>query len=162
MKYNRLYKEDMVNGEGVRTTLFVSGCEHACKGCYNQITWNKDHGHEFTRETMQEILESLEPDYVKGLSLSGGDPLHPANISQVYQICLQVKRRFPNKDIWMWTGYTKSQIMDSEDPTDIARRYVLRHVDVLIDGKFEQDKYDPTLKWRGSSNQIIHVKEIGG
>lgn len=141
----------MVNGEGTRCTLFVSGCEHNCRGCYNKSTLNPNSGHLFTQELEDQIITDLKDTRIRrrGLSLSGGDPLHPANIGSIYKLVIRVKEECPDKDIWMWTGYTIEELSSEQ-------KAILEHIDVLIDGKFEQDNYDPELLWRGSSNQIIH------
>ncbi|SIO96365.1 anaerobic ribonucleoside-triphosphate reductase-activating protein [Vibrio spartinae] len=151
MNYHQYHQVDVVNGEGTRCTLFVSGCEHQCRGCYNQCTWSPRSGHPFTQELEDQIIADLQDTRIKrrGLSLSGGDPLHPANLSAIYQLVSRVKTECPDKDIWMWTGYTLNELSESQ-------RAIVDMVDVLIDGKFEQDKYDPELLWCGSSNQVIH------
>lgn len=152
MNYQKIYKNDFVNGEGVRTTLFVSGCDHGCPGCYNKTTWNPRGGNPFTEETLEEILEATEPDYISGLSLTGGDPLYEGNRAAIYNILFKFRKKFGDtKNVWMWTGYTLEEV--NNDPL-MSR--IVGLVDVLIDGKFEQDKYDPALAFRGSSNQVIH------
>jgi len=151
MNYHKYQQVDVVNGEGTRCTLFVAGCEHNCRGCYNQSTLNPNSGHPFTREMEDQIIADLKDERIKrrGLSLSGGDPLHPANLEQIYQLVLRVKTECPDKDIWMWTGYTLTEL-------NAIQQAIVDNIDVLIDGKFEQDNYDPGLLWRGSSNQVIH------
>lgn len=151
MNYHKYHQVDVVNGEGTRCTLFVSGCEHQCRGCYNQCTWSPDSGHPFTQELEDQIIADLQDTRIKrrGLSLSGGDPLHPANITVIHQLVTRVRAECPGKDIWLWTGY----VIDDLNPEQKA---IVDMIDVLIDGKFEQDKYDPSLLWRGSSNQVIH------
>ena len=157
MNFHRIYKNDMVNGEGVRTTLFVSGCDHGCKGCYNKSTWNPNNGEAFTPDTITEILDSLEPDHISGLSLTGGDPLYHGNLAKISLLIDHVRRRFGNtKNIWMWTGYTLDEIKEQPGGDGVMRRNIVRNVDVLIDGKFEQDKFEHGLPFRGSTNQIIH------
>ena len=153
MRFHQIYYNDVLNGEGIRTTLFVSGCEHQCKGCYNKSTWSPNGGQVFTKEHEEAILESLLPNHIAGLSLSGGDPLHPANVTDVANLIYNVRERFgDSKNIWMWTGYTLEEIKAEGG----SKESVVDWIDVLIDGKFEQDKYDPSLAWRGSSNQKIH------
>lgn len=151
MNYHIYHQVDVVNGEGTRCTLFVSGCEHQCRGCYNQSTWSPDSGHPFTQELEDQIIADLQDTRIKrrGLSISGGDPLHPANILAIHQLVSRVKAECPDKDIWLWTGYVIDELTSEQ-------KAIVDMIDVLIDGKFEQDKYDPELLWRGSSNQIIH------
>lgn len=151
MNFHKYYPVDVINGEGTRCTLFVSGCVHQCRGCYNQSTWRIDSGLPFTEDDEQRIIDDLNDQDIKrqGLSLSGGDPLHPANISSILKLVKRVKLECPNKDIWLWTGYEKTCL-------SLAQQEVIAYIDVLIDGKFEQHLKDPSLKWRGSSNQIIY------
>lgn len=161
MNYHALYKTDMVNGEGVRVTLFVGGCVHACKGCYNQSTWNPDNGQPFTEEVEDEILRALEPRHIAGLSLTGGDPLFHRNLLPILQLIHKVREKFgKSKNIWLWSGYTKREIdsgvINTDDPDWANRARILDDVDVFIDGKFEQDKHVYSLPFRGSTNQIIH------
>ncbi|GLT19826.1 anaerobic ribonucleoside-triphosphate reductase-activating protein [Vibrio zhanjiangensis] len=151
MNYHAYYPVDVVNGEGTRCTLFVSGCEHQCRGCYNQSTWRPDSGQPFTQALQDTIIADLKDSriYRRGLSLSGGDPLHPVNLLAINELIQRVKSECPDKDIWLWTGYTLGDLNGQQ-------RAIAQQVDVLIDGKFEQDKKDLTLKWRGSSNQMIY------
>ena len=151
MNYHQYHTVDVVNGPGTRCTLFVSGCEHQCKGCYNQSTWRVDSGFEYTQDVEDQILADLKDTRIKrkGLSLLGGDPLHPANLESILALVTRVKAECPDKDIWLWTGYTLSQLSEKQQA-------IMAFVDVVIDGKFEQNLYDPELMWRGSSNQVIH------
>ncbi|MDN3611753.1 anaerobic ribonucleoside-triphosphate reductase-activating protein [Vibrio ostreicida] len=151
MNYHKYQHVDVVNGEGTRCTLFVAGCEHHCRGCYNKSTLNPNSGHPFTQAMEDQIIADLKSTRIKrrGLSLSGGDPLHPANIASIYKLVVRVKEACPEKDIWMWTGYTLTEL-------NPAQRQILELIDVLIDGKFVEALYDPSLKWRGSTNQTIH------
>ncbi|WP_435235268.1 anaerobic ribonucleoside-triphosphate reductase-activating protein [Psychromonas sp. PT13] len=151
MNYSKYYPIDVLNGEGTRCTLFVSGCIHQCRGCYNQSTWSPDAGELFTEQLANQIIEDLNDQRIKkqGLSLSGGDPLHPANIAQVLSLVKRVKKECVGKDIWLWTGYKKSELTASQ-------LEIINYIDVLIDGKFVQELADPNLHWRGSSNQVIH------
>ncbi len=154
MNYSAYYQTDVVNGEGTRCVLFVSGCEHACRGCYNQKTWNPNNGHEFTQELEDQIIADLNDTRIKrrGITLSGGDPMHRANAQRLVQLCHRIRKECPGKDIWLYTGFTREQLIEDKNP---YRRALLDYTDVLVDGKFEQDLYDPGLRFRGSSNQRI-------
>ncbi|MTC61341.1 anaerobic ribonucleotide reductase-activating protein [Providencia rustigianii] len=151
MNYHQYYPVDVVNGPGTRCTLFVAGCVHQCRGCYNQSTWRVDSGVPFTQEMEDKIIQDLQDTRIRrqGLSLSGGDPLHPANLPAVLKLVKRVKAVCPDKDIWLWTGYTFNEL-------SLEQQKVVSLINTLIDGKFEQDLYDPALLWRGSSNQVIH------
>ncbi|MCK9788214.1 anaerobic ribonucleoside-triphosphate reductase-activating protein [Providencia rettgeri] len=151
MNYHQYYPVDVVNGPGTRCTLFVAGCVHQCRGCYNQSTWRVDSGVPFTQEMEDQIIQDLQDTRIhrQGLSLSGGDPLHPANLPAVLKLVKRVKAVCPDKDIWLWTGYTLGDLT-------LEQQKVVSFVNTVIDGKFEQDLHDPRLIWRGSSNQVIH------
>ncbi|HID7485329.1 anaerobic ribonucleoside-triphosphate reductase-activating protein [Morganella morganii] len=152
MNYHQYYPVDVVNGPGTRCTLFVSGCVHQCRGCYNQSTWRTDSGVPYTRELEDKIIADLCDTRVKrqGITLSGGDPLHPHNVPEILALVQRIRRECPaEKDIWMWTGYKLDELND-------AQQEVIEHINVLVDGKFVQDLHDPMLIWRGSSNQVIH------
>lgn len=151
MNYSKYYPIDVVNGEGTRCTLFVSGCVHQCKGCYNQSTWSPDAGELFTDKLADQIIEDLNDQRIKkqGLTVSGGDPLHPDNIGQVLKLIQRVKAECKGKDIWIWTGYVVAEFNNKQ-------KQIVELVDVLIDGKFEQKLADPSLAWRGSTNQVIY------
>ncbi|MFZ7172168.1 anaerobic ribonucleoside-triphosphate reductase-activating protein [Avibacterium volantium] len=151
MNYLQYYPVDIVNGEGTRCTLFVSGCEHACKGCYNQKSWSFSSGVPFDQAMEDQIIRDLQDQRIKrqGLSLSGGDPLHPRNVPTLLALVKRVKRECPDKDIWLWTGYKLAELND-------LQRQMLPYIDVLIDGKFIKEQADPSLIWRGSANQVIY------
>lgn len=151
MNYSKYYPIDVINGEGTRSTLFVSGCEHNCRGCYNQSTWSLDAGQIFTEQLADQIIKDLNDTRIKkqGLTLSGGDPLHPANVNEILKLILRVKNECENKDIWMWSGYTLEELNPEQ-------QQVVTLIDVLIDGKFDAKLADPNQAWRGSTNQIIH------
>lgn len=151
MNYHRYYPVDVVNGEGTRCALFVAGCVHQCPGCYNKSTWGINSGKPFTQSLEDQIIKDLQDTEIKrqGLSLSGGDPLHPQNVPAILKLVKRVKNECDNKDIWLWTGYKLDELTD-------AQQAVVPYIDVLIDGKFVQELADPKLLWRGSSNQIIH------
>ncbi|MCV3297455.1 anaerobic ribonucleoside-triphosphate reductase-activating protein [Pantoea ananatis] len=150
MRIHRYYDVDIVNGPGTRCTLFVSGCEHQCRGCYNQSTWRLDSGVPFTLEMEEQLLADLQDTRIprQGLSLSGGDPLHPHNVPHVRRLVKRVKQTCAGKDIWLWTGYD----MQALSP---AQRAILPWIDVVIDGRFVEAERDATLLWRGSRNQKI-------
>ncbi|MEI9534477.1 anaerobic ribonucleoside-triphosphate reductase-activating protein [Moellerella wisconsensis] len=151
MNYHQYYPIDVVNGPGTRCTLFVAGCIHQCRGCYNQSTWRLDSGVPFTQEIEDSIIADLQDTRInrQGLSLSGGDPLHPANVPAILKLVQRVRTVCPQKDIWLWTGYKREELTPEQQK-------VVRLLNVLVDGKFEQSLYDPGLIWRGSSNQVIH------
>ena len=151
MNYLKITKDDLLNGEGVRVTLWVSGCNHHCKNCHNPETWNEKVGQLFGSKAIQEIYNELSKPYVSGLTLTGGDPLYSNNRETIDDLVKEVKRRFPNKNIWLWTGYKWNEIKDLS---------FIKYIDVLVDGEFVQNLYSPNLKWRGSSNQnVIDVKK---
>lgn len=155
MNYHNYYPVDIVNGPGTRVSLFVSGCVHQCKGCYNQSTWRVDAGHPFTLEMEDKIINDLNDTRIKrrGLSLSGGDPLHPQNVSAVLQLLKRVRQECTDKDIWLWSGYLLAELTTEQ-------QQIVDLIDVLIDGKYEQVQRNPSLVWRGSENQIIHYFKI--
>lgn len=151
MRYHNITKDDMLNGDGLRVVLWVAGCAHACPGCHNPVTWDPEGGLPFDEAARREIYEELEKDYVSGITFSGGDPLHPANIRGVTELALQIRSDFPDKTIWLYTGSTWNGVRDLE---------VARYVDVLVDGTFQEAKKDNTLRWKGSSNQqVIDVQK---
>lgn len=150
MRIHRYYDVDIVNGPGTRCTLFVSGCEHQCRGCYNQSTWRLDSGVPFTLAMEEQLLADLKDTRIprQGLSLSGGDPLHPHNVPHIRRLVKRVKQECAGKDIWLWTGYEMQTL-------STAQRAILPWIDVMIDGRFEAAEKDATLLWRGSRNQQI-------
>ena len=152
MNYHNITKCDLKNGEGIRVVLWVSGCEHKCIGCHNPQTWNKDSGIPFDTSAKLEIFEELEKDYVTGLTLSGGDPLAKTNRNEILDLIIEVKDKFPNKDIWCYTGYKFDEVKTLKH---------MKYIDVLVDGKFEKELSTPSPKWRGSSNQkVIYLNKI--
>lgn len=146
MRYGKINKTDIANGPGVRVSLFVSGCRNRCKGCFNPETWSFDYGELFTMRTIEEILEALSPDYIAGLSILGGDPFESENILGVLELCYEAKRLYPDKTIWIYTGYLY------EDFKDLP---IMEYIDVLVDGPFIEALKDISLKFKGSSNQRI-------
>ena len=161
MNYEEIKYNDIANGPGVRTSLFVSGCTHACKGCFNQIAWDFNYGKPFTEETINDIIESMRPDYVQGLTLLGGEPFEHTNQQGLLPLLRAVKRFLPDKDIWCFTGY----LFDKDICEDMCAKWeetkeMLSYIDVLVDGKFVEELKDMMLKFKGSSNQrTILVQE---
>lgn len=145
-----------VNGNGVRTAVFVSGCNLHCEGCFNSGAWSFDTGHEMTTELIDKILDSIEPEYISGLSILGGEPLDPKNQYGVATLIEKFRKRFgDSKTIWLWTGYEYDKI-----PLDTHIFYILKNIDVIVDGPFKISKKDVNLPYRGSSNQrIIDAKK---
>lgn len=151
MNIHQYYPVDVVNGPGTRCTLFVSGCVHACPGCYNKSTWRVNSGQLFSREMEDQVIADLNDPRIRrqGLSLSGGDPLHPENVADILKLVKRVREECPGKDVWLWTGYRLDELT-------AVQHEVVALINVLIDGKFVQAVQDPMLIWRGSSNQVIH------
>lgn len=151
MRYHNITKDDMLNGDGLRVVLWVSGCTHKCKNCHNPVTWDIHGGLEFDQEAKKELFEALAKPYIAGITLSGGDPLHPANCADVTSLIQEIRETFPQKTIWMYTGFCWDEVNTLE---------AVQNVDVLIDGPYIEELKDPKLHWRGSSNQrVIRVKE---
>lgn len=152
MNYQTIIKDDLINGEGVRCSLFVSGCSHCCAKCFNEKAWDYRSGQEFSTETIDTILAELSKPYISGLSLLGGDPLMKKNIETILELCKIVKDTYPNKTIWCWSGYTLEEIMDNHASP------ILEYIDVLVDGKFIEAEKNLKLPFRGSNNQRILYK----
>ena len=151
MRYNRIRKMDISNGPGVRVSIFFQGCSFHCKNCFNQETWDFDGGSEFGDEQINEIINLCSPSHITGLSILGGEPMHPKNIEGTILLAKRFKEVFPNKTIWVWTGFLIQNLFNRE---------ILNYIDVLVDGQFDDKLKDPRLKWRGSSNQrVIDVKK---
>ena len=156
MKFAAIKNCDIANGPGVRVSLFVSGCTHRCKGCFNQIAWDFDYGQLYTEQTESEILEMLAPDYIKGLTLLGGEPFEPVNQAGLLPLLRKVKATYPNKTIWCYTGYLFDRDILSGTLCDTElTNELIGYVDVLVDGPFVEEKKDLTLRFRGSSNQRL-------
>lgn len=153
MNYGKINTSDVANGIGVRVSLFVSGCRNHCKGCFNKDTWNFEYGELFTEDTAKFIFESIKPDYISGLSILGGEPMEPENAEILFPFLLRFKAEFGNrKSIWLYTGYTLETLV-KQNNTDINN--ILKYVDILVDGKFDESKKNISLAFRGSSNQRI-------
>ena len=161
MHYSSIKYYDTANGLGVRTTLFVSGCRNHCKGCFQPETWNFSNGNEFTKEIENKIIESLKEDYIKGLTLLGGDPFEEENQETLLPFIKKIKEIYPNKDIWAYTGYIydKDLIAGGKKHTQYTDE-LISLIDVLVDGPFILEKKSLMLKYKGSSNQrVINIKE---
>lgn len=161
MNYMEIKNYDIANGPGVRISLFVSGCTHHCKGCFNPESWDFNAGKPFTDETIDEIIELLKPDYIKGLTLLGGEPFEPENQKCLLPLVKKVKELYPNKNIWAFSGYLfDKQIMDiMAKKYDFVKEFV-SYIDVLVDGEFHLEEKDLSIVYRGSRNQrIIYVKD---
>ncbi len=157
MNYAVIKKFDIANGPGVRVSLFVSGCRHKCKNCFNSEAWDFSYGTPFTTDTLNEIIDALDKGHIEGFSLLGGEPFEPENQPEVLKIVKTIKQKLPQKTIWCYTGflYDKQLLKDSQTALEI-----LKHIDVLVDGKFVEELKSPDLLFRGSSNQrIINVKK---
>ena len=147
MRYNKIRKMDISNGKGVRVSIFVQGCTFNCKNCFNPETHDFNGGKEFTNDTINRVLELCQNENVEGLSILGGEPMHPNNIDGVTELAKAFKEKFPNKNIWAWTGFTYENYMKDKE--------ILKYLDVLVDGQYVDELHDFTLKWRGSSNQRV-------
>lgn len=157
MNYSGIKYSDMINGEGIRVSLFVSGCSHHCKECFNSVTWNPDFGDIFTDTVEDKILNYFEKyrNSLKGISLLGGDPTYHSNIPVLKKFINRFKERFPEKNIWIWSGYTWEDILSKKELISL-----ISLCDVLVEGKFQIENKNLNLKWRGSSNQrVIDIKK---
>lgn len=156
MNYAEIKNCDIANGPGVRVSLFVSGCTHHCPGCFNQVAWDFDYGQPFTQQTIMTILDMLKPDYIKGLTLLGGEPFEPENQQPVVELLRQIKAKYPQKSIWAFSGYLFDRDILSGRLGDweITKEY-LSYLDVLVDGPFVEAKKNLSLRFRGSENQRI-------
>lgn len=161
MKYADIKKADVANGLGVRVSVFVSGCTHHCKNCFNQEAWDFNYGNEFTQKEIDKVLDLMNHSYVAGLSLLGGEPMEHINQQGLLPLLREVKNKYPDKNIWCYSGYTfEKDIMNNMYKNWKETPEFLSYIDVLVDGKFEEDKKDLSLRFRGSSNQrIIDVKK---
>ena len=161
MNYADIKVADVANGKGVRVSLFVSGCTHHCKGCFNSQAWDFNYGKEFTEEDINRIINELDHPYIAGLSLLGGEPLEHVNQKGILPLLKRFKEKFPDKNVWCYSGYTfDKDIVGNMFNKWPETKEVMSYIDVLVDGKFEEDKKDLNLKFRGSSNQrIIDVQK---
>ena len=151
MRYNKIRKMDISNGPGIRVSIFMQGCSFHCKDCFNNETWDFKAGKEFNDEVINKVLDLASLPHIVGLSILGGEPMHPNNREGTIKLAKAFKKRYPNKDIWVWSGYLFDELKDIEG---------LSYIDTLVDGRFVLEKANPTLKFRGSSNQrVIDVKK---
>lgn len=151
MRYNKIRKMDISNGPGIRVSIFMQGCSFHCKDCFNSETWDFKAGKEFNDEVINKVLDLASLPHIVGLSILGGEPMHPNNREGTIKLAKAFKKRYPNKDIWVWSGYLFDELKDIEG---------LSYIDTLVDGRFVLEQANPTLKFRGSSNQrIIDVKK---
>ena len=152
MRYNCIRKMDIADGPGVRVSVFMQGCAFHCKNCFNSETWDFEKGKEFTNEVIEHVLDLCNEDYVAGLSILGGEPMHPRNIEGTTRLAKAFKERYPDKNLWVWSGFLFYR--------DLKDKEVLKYVDVLVDGQYVDELHDFRLKWRGSSNQrVIDVQK---
>ncbi len=152
MRYNQIREMDISNGPGVRVSIFMQGCHFHCKNCFNKETWDFEGGEEFTEDTIKRVLQLSNKEYIKGLSILGGEPMHPNNIEGTTKLAKAFKEEYPDKTIWVWSGYKFDKDLKDKD--------VLKHIDVLVDGTYKEELHNPTLKWKGSSNQrVIDVQK---
>ena len=150
MNYGAIKKCDIANGVGVRTVLFVSGCTHHCKGCFQPETWNFDYGERYTKETEDEIIESLRPDYVDGITLLGGEPFEPENQRELVKLLRRIKKELPQKTVWSFSGFTYEELTGDSRAVCEVTNEMLSMLDVLVDGEFVEAKRNISLRFRGS------------
>lgn len=152
MRYNTIRKMDIANGPGLRVSIFMQGCEFKCKNCFNPETHDFNGGKEFTKETINKVLNLCDNENVKGLSILGGEPMHPKNIKATESLAKAFKEQYPNKNVWVWSGFTYENYLKDQKALD--------YIDVLVDGQFKEELRNPNLHWRGSSNQrVIDVRK---
>ena len=152
MRYNTIRKMDISNGPGVRVSIFMQGCAFHCKNCFNAETWDFNGGKEFNDDTIKTVLDLAGQEHIKGLSILGGEPMHPSNIDGTMKLAKAFKEKYPDKTVWAWTGFQFDK--------DLKDKEVMKYIDVLVDGQYMDELHSPILKWKGSSNQrVIDVKE---
>ena len=168
MNYLKIEHEDVCNGTGLRCTIWLTACSHRCQGCFNKESWNPDSGIIFDESAKQEIFNELSKDYISGITLTGGDPLHENNLDDVLSLIKEIRISYPSKTIWLYTGYKMSEIVKQEQyervsgiPAVWSKRWeIISNVDVLVDGEYIDEQKDLTLKFRGSKNQrVINVQQ---
>lgn len=160
MRYGAIKKRDIANGIGVRVVLFVSGCTHHCKGCFQPETWSFDYGQDYTKATEDEILEALRPAFIDGLTLLGGEPFEPQNQAELIKLLRRIRKELPEKTVWAFSGYTFDELTGESRARCAVTDEMLSMVDVLVDGEFVEEKRNISLQFRGSENQrLIDVPE---
>ncbi len=160
MNYAAIKKNDVANGEGIRVSLFVSGCRHACKGCFNSEAWSFEYGEPYTKATEKEILSACDKAYIDGLSILGGEPFEIENQEPLLELLKGFSRRFPQKGVWCYTGFTLDEIMEGSRASTPIAKEILSYIDVLVDGKFIEKQRNLNLRFRGSANQrLIDMKK---
>lgn len=160
MNYATIKYNDVSNGPGIRTSLFVSGCTHRCKGCFNSVAWDFSYGEKYTQQTENDIISSLASPFIKGITLLGGEPFEPQNQPELIKLTERIRRELPQKSIWCFSGYTIEEMIHGELSSYEATMMLLKNIDVLVDGKFVEELKSLNLKFKGSSNQrTILVKE---
>ena len=155
MHYAEVKYFDVANGPGIRVSLFVSGCPHACPGCFNEIGWNDEYGEKYTEEVEEKILKAVSKAEIQGLSLLGGEPLYPANLRALLPLLRKLKERLPKKDIWCYSGYTYEELLSREGEEKKELEELFSYLTVLVDGRFIESEKDITLLFRGSKNQRL-------
>lgn len=152
MRYNKIRKTDISNGPGIRVSIFMQGCTFHCPNCFNSETWDFNWGYEFNQDTIMQVLNLCSGEHISGLSILGGEPMHPKNINGTTKLAKAFKEKYPNKTLWIWSGF----LFDK----DLCNKDILKYIDVLVDGQYQDDLHDFRLKWRGSSNQrVIDVQK---
>lgn len=161
MNYADIKQYDVANGPGIRVSVFVSGCTHYCKGCFNQEAWDFGYGHPFTKETIEQVIEYMKPSYVRGLTVLGGEPMEPQNQPEVLELLRRVKAEYPDKTIWMFSGYDFEKDILGRMYGEVPQtKEILSYLDVLVDGEFVEELKNLSLRFKGSSNQrTILVQE---
>ena len=164
MNYHKIEKTSIANGTGIRVVLWCSGCRFYCKNCQNTETWSFNSGKPFDDEAKKELFDSLDKPYIQGITFSGGHPLENENLNEIYKLIVEIRDKFPDKDIWLYTGYQFEDIILSplRDMNTALRKRIVEMCDVIVDGKYVDELRDITLKWKGSKNQKVWVKDING
>lgn len=158
MKYHNITTNDMKNGDGLRTVLWVAGCTHHCKNCHNPITWDHNGGIPFDQKAEEELFDKLNKDYISGITFSGGDPLHKNNLSEIARLCKLVREKFPTKTIWLYTGYKWEDIIEEINlwhQDELFLSQIIKNIDILVDGLFIEELKDENYHWAGSTNQRV-------